>query len=187
MAYHRFSNDGANYYYDGNVNGTNAETQGTSVAGISSVFTNSVGSWLIGNFAEAFAKYDEYHRLGPKPDGDGRPDPGHRAGVQRHGSGLFPNTCRRTGTATSSASASAAISACAVTRPTPESKGWIQGDNYAYLGTADVKGSYSGVLPAMNSVLELTPDLLLRFVRHAEPEPSDAELAGGRGQRVPAT
>jgi TonB-dependent receptor len=43
------------------------------------------------------------------------------------------------------------------------STGWIQGNSYAYLGTADVKGSYSGVLPAMNSVLELTPDVLLRF------------------------
>ncbi len=31
------------------------------------------------------------------------------------------------------------------------------------LGTADVKGSYDGVLPALNTVLELTPDVLLRF------------------------
>ncbi len=44
-----------------------------------------------------------------------------------------------------------------------ESTGWIQGDSYAYLGTSDVKGHYSGVLPAMNSVLEMTPDLLVRF------------------------
>ncbi len=29
-----------------------------------------------------------------------------------------------------------------------QSTGWIQGDSYAYLGTADVKGSYEGVLPA---------------------------------------
>jgi hypothetical protein len=43
------------------------------------------------------------------------------------------------------------------------STGWIQGDSYAYLGTTDVKGSYSGVLPALNTVLELTPEVLLRF------------------------
>ncbi len=41
-----------------------------------------------------------------------------------------------------------------------DSKGWIQGDSYAYLGTADVKGHYSGVLPALNTVLELNDDLL---------------------------
>ena len=40
---------------------------------------------------------------------------------------------------------------------------WIQGDSYAYLGTADVEGSYEGVLPALNTVLELTPDVLVRF------------------------
>jgi iron complex outermembrane receptor protein len=43
------------------------------------------------------------------------------------------------------------------------STGWIQGDSYAYLGTADVKGHYSGVLPALNTVLELNDNLLLRF------------------------
>jgi iron complex outermembrane receptor protein len=43
------------------------------------------------------------------------------------------------------------------------STGWIQGDSYAYLGTTDVKGSYSGVLPALNTVLELTPEVLVRF------------------------
>ncbi len=35
------------------------------------------------------------------------------------------------------------------------STGWIQGDSYAYLGTTDVEGSYSGVLPALNAVLDL--------------------------------
>src|SRR5690606_15485753 len=43
------------------------------------------------------------------------------------------------------------------------STGWIQGANYVHLGTTDVKGSYAGVLPAMNAVLEVTPDALLRF------------------------
>ena len=37
------------------------------------------------------------------------------------------------------------------------------GNSYAYTGTADVKGSYDGVLPAMNSVVELTPEVLVRF------------------------
>ncbi len=70
-AYHRFRNNGANYFYDGNVNGTNGEARGDSVADITDVFTNSVGSWLIGDYPKAFAKYDEYHRLGPKPNGVG--------------------------------------------------------------------------------------------------------------------
>ncbi len=55
-AYHNFSQNGVNYFYDGNVNGTNGETQGTSVADITDVFTNSFGSWLIGDYAKAFCE-----------------------------------------------------------------------------------------------------------------------------------
>jgi TonB-dependent receptor len=161
-AYHRFSNNGANYYYDGNVNGTNGEARGTSVVGITDIFTNSFGSWLVGDFPEAFAKYDEYHRLGPKADGVG----GQIQDIEQvytvtestfseyvqadWDTELFGKRFRGN------------IGLRGYQTDT-ESKGWIQGDSYAYLGTADVKGSYSGVLPAMNSVLDLTPELLLRF------------------------
>ncbi|HEY4030676.1 MAG TPA: TonB-dependent receptor [Caulobacteraceae bacterium] len=162
VAYHRFQNDGANDYYDSNVNGTDAETRGTSVADIASVFSNSVGSWLSGNYDEAFKKYAEYHRLGPKPNGVGGAiqdieqvytvteatlSEYVQADWDTHLFGLrFRGNIGLRGYQTHT-----------------RSQGWIQGDSYAYLGTADVKGSYSGVLPAMNSVLELTPDLLLRF------------------------
>ena len=161
-AYHRFENDGANYYYDGNVNGTNGEMRGTSAADITSVFTNSVGSWLVGDYAEAFAKYNEYHRLGPKPDGTG--------GVIQDIEQVYTVT-----EATTSEFVQADWDTQLLGKrfrgniglrgyqTNTESQGWIQGDNYAYLGTADVKGHYSGVLPAMNSVLELSPELLVRF------------------------
>jgi TonB-dependent receptor len=161
-AYHRFSQNGANYFYDGNVNGTNAETRGTSVADITSVFTNSFGSWLVGDFDKAFAKYNEYHRLGPKADGTG--------GTIQDIEQVYKVT---EGTLSEYAQADwdtelfgkrfrGNIGLRGYDTHT-ESSGWIQGDSYAYLGTADVKGHYSGVLPAMNSVLEMTPDLLVRF------------------------
>jgi TonB-dependent receptor len=161
-AYHRFKNDGANYYYDGGANGTNGEMRGDTVVGVSSVFTNSVGSWLVGDFDQAFAKYDEYHRLGPKPNGVG--------GALQDIEQVYTVT-----EATTSEYAQADWDTQLFGKrfrgniglrgyqTNTESQGWIQGDSYAYLGTADVKGSYSGVLPAMNSVLELTPELLVRF------------------------
>ncbi len=161
-AYHRFENDGANYYYDGGVNGTNGEARGTSVADISSVFTNSVGSWLVGDYPAAFAKYDEYHRLGPKPNGVG--------GVIQDIEQVYTVT-----ESTFSEFAQADWDTQLFGKrfrgnigvrgyqTNTDSQGWIQGNSYAYLGTADIKGSYSGVLPAMNSVLELEPNLLVRF------------------------
>jgi iron complex outermembrane receptor protein len=162
LAYHRFENTGANYYYDGNVNGTPGEMRGDSVVGIADVFTNSIGSWLIGDYAKAFAKYGEYHRLGPKPDGVG--------GAIQDIEQVYTVT-----EGTSSEYVQADWDSELFGRrfrgniglrgyqTHTESKGWIQGDSYAYLGTADVKGHYSGVLPALNTVFEVTPDLLLRF------------------------
>jgi TonB-dependent receptor len=136
--------------------------RGDSVADISSVFSNSIGSWLSGDYAKAFAKYHEYHRLGPKPDGTG--------GVIQDIEQVYTVT---------EATTAGYVQADWDTEifgkrfrgniglrgygTNTRSTGWIQGDSYAYLGTADVKGSYSGVLPAMNSVLELTPELLVRF------------------------
>lgn len=161
-AYHRFENNGANYFYDGGVNGTNGEMRGASVADISSVFTNSYGSWLSGDYDAVFKKYNEYHRLAPKADGTG--------GTIQDIENVFTVT---------ESTASDYLQADWDTEllgkrfrgnigvrgydTHTESQGWIQGDSYAYLGTADVKGSYSGVLPALNTVLDLTPDLLVRF------------------------
>jgi len=161
-AYHRFKNDGANYYYDGNVNGTNGEMRGDPVAGLTNVFTNSIGSWLIGNYPEAFAMYNEYHRLGPKPNGVG--------GAIQDIEQVYTVT-EATVDAFVQANWDAELFGKRFRgniglrgyKTNTESQGWIQGDSYAYLGTADVKGHYSGVLPAMNSVLEWEPDLLFRF------------------------
>ena len=161
-AYHRFAQDGIDIFYDDNVNGTRSKMRGTSVADVTSVFTNSFGSWLIGDYAKAFKKYNEYHRFGPNTDGTGgalqdienvyetteetiseyvQMDWDSQLGGKR-----FRGNIGLRGYQTDT-----------------HSTGWIQGDSYAYLGTTDVEGSYSGVLPALNTVLELTPDVLVRF------------------------
>ncbi len=162
VAYHKFTQGGADYFYDGGVNGTDPETRGDSVADITSVFTNEFGSWLIGDYDKAFAKYDEYHRLEPKADGTGgtiqdienvyeTSEETVSGYVQADwDSELFGKRFRGN------------VGVRAYETKT-HSTGWIQGDSYAYLGTTDVKGSYSGALPALNTVLELTPEVLLRF------------------------
>ena len=161
-AYHHFKNNGANYFYDGNVNGTNGEMRGDPVGDISSVFSNSIGSWLSGDYDAAFAKYDEYHRLGPKANGVG--------GALQDIEQVYTVT-----EATWSEFIQANWDADLFGKrfrgniglrgyqTDTHGTGWIQGDSYAYLGTSDVKGHYSGVLPAMNAVLEWEPNLLFRF------------------------
>lgn len=167
IAYHRFSQNGANYYYDGNVNGTTGETRGASVAGITDVFSNSFGTWLVGDYAAAFAEFQEYHRLGPKPNGVG--------GALQDIEQVFTVT-ETTGSEYLQADWDSHLFGKRFRgnigfrgyQTHTESVGRLQhdngmGDSYAYTGTADVKGHYEGVLPAMNSVLELTPALLVRF------------------------
>jgi iron complex outermembrane receptor protein len=162
VAYHKFTQGGADYFYDGGVNGTTGEMRGDSVADVTSVFTNEFGSWLIGDYDKAFAKYDEYHRLEPKADGTG--------GTIQDIENVYQ---------TSEETVSGFVQAdweselfgkrfrgnvgVRAYETKTHSTGWIQGDSYAYLGTTDVKGSYSGALPALNTVLELTPEVLLRF------------------------
>ncbi len=161
-AYHKFRQQGIDLFYDDNVNGTRAKTRGTSVGDISSVFTNEFGSWLIGDYAKAFAKYNEYHRLEPNTDGTGgalqdienvyeTTEETLSGFVQADwDSELFDKRFRGN------------IGLRGYSTDT-RSVGWIQGDSYAYLGTADVEGGYEGVLPALNTVLELSPDVLVRF------------------------
>ncbi|WP_404710507.1 TonB-dependent receptor [Sphingomonas sp. MMS24-J13] len=161
-AYHRFEQGGASYFYDGGVNGTNAETRGTSVADITSVFKNSFGSWLVGDFSKAFAKYHEYHRLGPKPDGTG--------GTIQDIENVY-DTSEETIDGYAQMDWDTELFGLRFRgnagvrgyRTNTHSIGWIQGSSYAYLGSADVKGHYSGVLPALNTVLELNPEVLVRF------------------------
>ena len=162
VAYHRFSQDGRDVFYDDNVNGTRGKARGTTVGDITSVHTNSFGSWLIGDYDTAFAKYREYHRFGPNTDGTG--------GALQDIENVYTTTEETiSGFVQADWDAELAgkpfrgnIGLRGYTTDT-HSTGWIQGDSYAYLGTTDVSGSYSGVLPALNSVLELAPDLLVRF------------------------
>jgi iron complex outermembrane receptor protein len=161
-AYHRFSQGGRDLFYDDNANGTRSKTRGTAVNGISNVFTNSAGSWLIGDYASAFTKYNEYHRLAPSVDGTG--------GTLRDIENVY-NTSEKTFSEYLQADWDTELFGKRFRgnigvrgyQTKTHSTGWIQGDSYAYLGTTDVEGSYSGVLPALNTVLELTPEVLLRF------------------------
>jgi iron complex outermembrane receptor protein len=162
VAYHRFKQSGMDVFYDDNVNGTPSKTRGTSVGDITSVFKNDFGSWLVGDYAKGFAKYNEYHRLERNKDGTG----GALQDIENvyntteetvseyvqmdWDSQLFGKRLRGN------------IGLRGYSTDT-HSTGWIQGDSYAYLGTTDVKGSYEGVLPALNTVLDLTPEVLLRF------------------------
>ncbi|MBA4807085.1 TonB-dependent receptor [Brevundimonas sp.] len=162
VAYHKFRQEGIDLFYDDNVNGTRSKMRGTAVNDVTSVFTNAFGSWLVGDYDKAFAKYNEYHRLETNKDGTGgalqdienvyetteetlsgfiQADWDSDLGGRR-----FRGNIGLRGYSTDT-----------------HSTGWIQGDSYAYLGTTDVEGGYDGVLPAMNSVLEVTPDVLVRF------------------------
>jgi len=162
VAYHKFTQGGRDLFYDDNVNGTRSKMRGASVAGVTSVFTNAFGSWLVGDYEKTFAKYNEYHRFGPNKDGTG--------GALQDIENVYE---------TSEETVSEYVQAdwdsdlfgkrfrgnigLRGYQTDTHGTGWIQGDSYAYLGTTDVKGSYDGVLPAMNSVLELTPQVMVRF------------------------
>ncbi len=161
-AYHRFKQDGRDLFYDSNVNGTRPKTRGTSVADITDIFKNEFGSWLVGNYAKGFAKYNEYHRLEQNKDGSG--------GALQDIENVYTTTEETESgyiqmdwdTQLGDMRFRGNVGARGYHTKT-HSTGWIQGDSYAYLGTTDVEGSYSGVLPAMNAVLELTPEMLIRF------------------------
>jgi iron complex outermembrane recepter protein len=162
VAYHRFSQGGIDIFYDDNVNGTRTKARGTSVADIANVFTNEFGSWLVGDYGKAFAKYKEYHRFAKNTDGTG--------GLLQDIENVYKTT---------EATVSEYVQAdwdsevfgkrlrgnigLRGYQTDTHSTGWIQGDSYAYLGTTDVEGRYSGVLPSLNTVLEMTPDVLVRF------------------------
>ncbi|MBU2135790.1 MAG: TonB-dependent receptor, partial [Alphaproteobacteria bacterium] len=162
VAFHKFQQNGIDQFYDDNVNGTRTKTRGTSVADISSVFTNEFGSWLIGDYAKAFAKYNEYHRFGPNVDGTG--------GALQDIENVYETT-EETLSGFVQADWDSEVFGKRFRgnvglrgySTDTRSVGWIQGDSYAYLGTADVEGGYEGVLPTLNTVLELTPDTLVRF------------------------
>jgi TonB-dependent receptor len=162
VAYHRFTQGGVDLFYDDNVNGTRSKARGTSVGDIATVFTNDFGTWLIGDYDKGFAKYREYHRLGPNIDGTG--------GALQDIENVYKTTEATISeyvqvdwdTKLSDMRFRGNIGLRGYSTET-RSVGWIQGDSYAYLGTAEVDGEYSGILPALNTVLELSPEVLVRF------------------------
>ncbi len=162
VAYHRFVQGGRDLFYDDNVNGTRSKMRGTAVGDVTSVFKNSFGSWLIGDYDKAFAKYKEYHRFEPNKDGTG--------GALQDIENVYTTT-EKTVSEYVQADWDSELGGMRFRgnvglrgyQTDTHSTGWIQGDSYAYLGTTDVAGSYDGVLPAMNAVLELTPEVLVRF------------------------
>jgi iron complex outermembrane receptor protein len=162
VAYHRFVQGGRDVFYDDNVNGTRSKMRGTAVGDVTSVFKNSFGSWLIGDYDKAFAKYKEYHRFEPNKDGTG--------GALQDIENVYTTT-EETVSEYAQVDWDSQLGGMRFRgnvglrgyQTDTHSTGWIQGDSYAYLGTTDVKGSYDGVLPAMNAVLELTPEVLVRF------------------------
>jgi len=161
-AYHRFVQGGRDLFYDDNVNGTRSKMRGTAAGDVTSVFKNSFGAWLIGDYDKAFAKYKEYHRFEPNKDGTG--------GVLQDIENVYTTT-EKTVSEYVQVDWDSDLGGMRFRgnvglrgyQTDTHSTGWIQGDSYAYLGTTDVEGSYDGVLPAMNAVLELTPEVLVRF------------------------
>jgi iron complex outermembrane receptor protein len=141
------SQGGRDVFYDDNVNGTRSKMRGTSVADVTSVFTNSFGSWLIGDYDKAFAKYKEYHRFEPNTDGTG--------GALQDIENVYTTT-EETVSEYAQVDWDSELGGMRFRgniglrgyQTDTHSTGWIQGDSYAYLGTTDVKGSYEGVLPA---------------------------------------
>ncbi|WP_454759543.1 TonB-dependent receptor [Caulobacter segnis] len=162
VAYHRFVQGGRDVFYDDNVNGTRSKMRGTAVGDVTSAFKNSFGSWLIGDYDKAFAKYKEYHRFEPNKDGTG--------GALQDIENVYTTT-EETVSEYAQVDWDSQLGGMRFRgnvglrgyQTDTHSTGWIQGDSYAYLGTTDVSGSYDGVLPAMNAVLELTPEVLVRF------------------------
>jgi len=161
-AYHSFRQEGVDLFYDDNVNGTRGKLRGKSAAGVTDVFTGQFGSWLIGNYADTFARYNEYHRLEANADGTG--------GALQDIENVYETT-EDTFSGFIQADWDTELAGMRLRgnvglrgySTDTRSVGWIQGDSYAYLGTADVEGHYEGVLPALNAVLEVTPDTLVRF------------------------
>src|SRR5262249_40097300 len=137
LAYHRFTQAGTDLFYDGNVNGTTAKTRGTSVGDITHVFTNDFGSWLIGDYDLAFAKYHEYHRFGQNTiDGSGGTIQDIENVYEAEEKTVSEYIQADWDTEIAGMRFRGNIGLRGYQTDT-RSTGWIQGDSYAYLGTTD--------------------------------------------------
>ncbi|WP_341203921.1 TonB-dependent receptor [uncultured Sphingomonas sp.] len=149
-SYRRYSTSGSEIYNDGQFR----QFTGSPVTSYADVFTqNEAASWITGNYAAAFAKYNASHTTAGATDIEntytvtettkatyGQLDwDGHVAGMRLRGNvGLrayFTDL---------------------------NSNGLITNSNDTPIGSNVTKSSYSGVLPALNAILEVTPSFLIR-------------------------
>ena len=176
-SYHRFWNGGENFYDDGGVNGTNdpanvpggadkslypytTYTRGAPVGAYTYTYCeNKSACWLEGNFAQAFTSLGiqfqptSYYRnqavdVEQNFDVEENTNDGYLQfdwDQQLFGKRFRGNIGAR------------------FYHTSTRSTGWQQGSSYAYEGTVTKGETYSGVLPALNAVLEFTPEVLVRF------------------------
>lgn len=155
-AYHRFWQGGEEVYNDGDVNGTTPITRGTSVDAFAYAFRNEHGKWLVGDYRKAFDLYGVEHTT----EGPDVYDYENIFSVTESTLSAYTQLNWHGQLAGRAFRGNVGLRWYDTDT---ESTGWIQGADYAYLGTATIGSGYSGVLPALNAVLELTPDVLLRF------------------------
>lgn len=156
VAYHRFFQTGDEVYNDGDVNGTTEITAGTPVDAFSYIFRNEQGAWLVGDYAKAFALYNVHHTT----EGPSVYDFENMFSVKESTISAYTQLDWNTQLGGKRFRGNVGLR---YYDTDTESTGWIQGDNYAYLGTATLGSGYDGVLPALNAVLEFTPEVLVRF------------------------
>lgn len=156
VAYHRFWQTGEEVYNDGDVNGSTEITAGTPVDAFAYIFRNEQGAWLVGDYAKAFALYHLQHTT----EGPSVYDYENMFSVKESTVSAYTQLDWNTQLGGKRFRGNIGLR---YYDTDTESTGWIQGDNYAYLGTANLESSYDGVLPALNAVLEFTPEVLVRF------------------------
>ncbi len=164
-AYHRYWTAGQNWFDDGDQNGTDdptsaSYTRGAPVGAFTGSFCeNKQACWLTGNYGSAF-KYFGITFQSPSYYQNQAYDVENTFGVTENTNDAYLQFDWDKHIAGKRFRGN--IGARFYHTDT-EATGWIQGDNYAYEGTQTVSSSYSGVLPALNAVLELSPETLLRF------------------------
>jgi iron complex outermembrane receptor protein len=164
-AYHRYWTAGQNWYDDGDQNGTDDPTsgiytRGAPVGAFTSTFCeNKQACWLSGNFASAF-RYFGITFQSPQYYQAQAYDVEQTFEVTENTNNAYLqfDWDRHIADMRFRGNLGARFY-----HTNTESTGWLQGNNYAYEGTQTVSSGYSGVLPALNAVLELTPETLLRF------------------------
>lgn len=150
-AYHRYSSAGSEIYNDGQFQ----QFDGTAVTPYAQVYTShKKQSWITGDYDRAFATYNAAHSVVGATDIENtfQVTEETKAGYAQLDWDQPVGDMRLRGN----------VGARAYFTDT-ESTGDVLGNNYAQLGGNTTTSDYSGVLPALNMALEVTPDFLVRF------------------------